>query len=353
VASIRLQALHKEFPGGHVAVDRLNLTVADGELFVLVGPSGCGKSTVLRLLAGLEAPAGGQIWIGDRDVTRDRPQDRDVAMVFQDYALYPHKTVRENLAFGLRMRHAPVEEIAKKVQEVAAALELSALLERKPRELSGGQRQRVALGRAIAREPRAFLLDEPLSNLDARLRVQTRTEMAALHRRLAATMVYVTHDQEEAMTLGDRVGVMRAGKLEQVGPPLDVYRRPATAFVATFVGSPEMNLLPAEVRDGVVACGSLAVPFPGLPAEVPAGRPVLLGVRPQDVELTDAGADARARVDLVEPLGPALLCHLQLERHRLRVLAPPETAVAGGDEVPVRLRRDRLHLFDPAGPRLA
>jgi multiple sugar transport system ATP-binding protein len=353
VASIRLQGVRKQFPGGHIAVDRMDLTIEDGELFVLVGPSGCGKSTVLRLLAGLDAPDDGRIFIGDREVTGDRPQDRDVAMVFQDYALYPHKTVRENLAFGLRMRGAAQGHILAKVQEVAALLDIGELLDRRPRQLSGGQRQRVALGRAIARDPRAFLLDEPLSNLDAKLRVQTRTELASLQRRLGTTMVYVTHDQEEAMTLGDRVAVMRQGRIEQVAPPLEVYGRPASSFVGTFVGSPEMNLLPVEARaDGALAGAGFALTGE-LPAQVAAGRRVVVGVRPSDVAVVPADqGDMTGRVDVVEPLGPALLCHIMIGTQRLRVLTAPEAPIKEGDEVSLQLRRDRLHLFDPDGARL-
>ena len=354
MAAIRLQGVRKAFAGGQVAVDDLDLEIGDGELFVLVGPSGCGKSTVLRLLAGLETPGAGSIWMGDQDVTRLPPQERDVAMVFQDYALYPHKTVRENLAFGLRMRKVAAPRIDARVSEVAALLDLEPLLDRKPGQLSGGQRQRVALGRAIAREARAFLLDEPLSNLDAKLRVHTRTELGRLQQQLGATMVYVTHDQEEAMTLGDRVAVMRQGRLEQVAPPLEVYRRPASRFVGSFVGSPEMNFLPGRVEDGGrVACGRLGVRFSALPAQLRPGDPVILGVRPQDVLLTDGeGADAHPRLEVVEPLGPSLLCHLRLDDQPLRMLLSAEQAVTEGAEVPIRLRPDRLHLFHPDGPRL-
>jgi multiple sugar transport system ATP-binding protein len=352
VASIRLQGVRKQFPGGQIAVDRMDLTIEDGELFVLVGPSGCGKSTVLRLLAGLDAPDDGRILIGDREVTGDSPQDRDVAMVFQDYALYPHKTVGENLAFGLRMRGAAQAHILAKVQEVAALLDIGELLDRRPRQLSGGQRQRVALGRAIARDPRAFLLDEPLSNLDAKLRVQTRTELASLQRRLGTTMVYVTHDQEEAMTLGDRVAVMRQGRIEQVAPPLEVYGRPASSFVGTFVGSPEMNLLPVEARAGALAGAGFALTGE-LPAQVVAGRRVVVGVRPSDVAVVPADqGDMTGRVDVVEPLGPALLCHIMIGTQRLRVLTAPEAPIKEGDEVSLQLRRDRLHLFDSDGARL-
>ena len=362
MATLRLDQLSKTYPGGAVAVDHVDLEVADGELLVLVGPSGCGKSTTMRLVAGLERPTGGTIAIGDRDVTALRPQDRDVAMVFQSYALYPHKTVRDNLAFGLRMRHTAKDAIARKVAEVADALELSPLLDRKPRQLSGGQRQRVALGRAIVRDPKLFLLDEPLSNLDAKLRVQTRTELARLQRRLAATMLYVTHDQEEAMTLGDRVAVMRAGKVEQLAPPLELYRRPASAFVAGFVGSPAMNLLPCALADGGVRLAAgMTIPIDP-PARAPADpAELLLGVRPPDVELgPPESGDARGTIELIEALGRELLCHVQLggpaqgpAPQALRAFAPADGAFREGDDVGVALRRDRLHLFDASnGQRL-
>ena len=247
MASVLLDKVWKTYPNGHLAARGVELAIEDGEFMVLVGPSGCGKSTALRMMAGLETPTQGRVLIGDRDVTEVPPQERDVAMVFQSYALYPHMTVRDNLGFGLRMRGTPPARIAERVDVAAKVLGLAAVLDRKPGQLSGGQRQRVALGRAIVREPMVFLFDEPLSNLDAKLRLETRAELARLHRRLAATMVYVTHDQEEALTLGTRVAVMNEGRVEQVGPPLEVYRRPETLFVATFVGSPAMNLLPADL----------------------------------------------------------------------------------------------------------
>jgi ABC-type sugar transport system ATPase subunit len=323
MAAIALERVSKVFAGG-AAVRDVTLDVADGELLVIVGPSGSGKSTVLRLMAGLETPSSGRILIGGRDVTGVPPQDRDIAMVFQSYALYPHKTVRHNLAFGLRVRRVDPARIAERVEKAAALLGLETLLDRRPAQLSGGQRQRVALGRAIVREPQAFLLDEPLSNLDPLLRVTTRAELALLHRRLGATMVYVTHDQEEAMTLGTRIAVMRDGVVEQVGAPLDVYRCPATAFVAGFVGSPAMNLR----RDG----------------------DTLVGIRPHDIELTapDTG-DARARVEVVEPLGASTLVHLRPldgAGDLVRVVLNGDAHVAAGDEVGYRLRRDRIHVFD-------
>jgi ABC-type sugar transport system ATPase subunit len=343
-----MSSLSKRYGDAPPVLDRLDLTIGDGELLVLVGPSGCGKSTTMRLVAGLERPTSGTISFGAHDVTALTPQERDVAMVFQSYALYPHKTVRDNLAFGLRVRGVARAEIDRRVGEAARVLELEALLGRRPRQLSGGQRQRVALGRAIVRSPQLFLLDEPLSNLDAQLRVQTRTELARLQRRLAATMLYVTHDQEEALTLGDRVAVMRAGRLEQVAPPLDVYRKPATAFVAGFVGSPAMNLVSAR-RDGasrIAGAGfalSMAAP----------DRPLLLGVRPQDVAIVaPERGDGRGRVDVIEALGRELLCHVQLEGGPIvRVLTAADARLAENDLVGLAFAREHLHLFDAEGGR--
>jgi ABC-type sugar transport system ATPase subunit len=333
MASVRLQQVWKTYPNGHVAARGVDLEIADGEFMVLVGPSGCGKSTALRMIAGLETPSAGTVTIGDRDVTEVPPQERDVAMVFQSYALYPHMTVRDNLGFGLRMRGASPAVIAERVAGAAKALGLEAVLDRKPGQLSGGQRQRVALGRAIVREPMVFLFDEPLSNLDAKLRLETRAELARLHRRLAATMVYVTHDQEEALTLGSRVAVMRDGQVEQVGPPLEVYRRPATIFVATFVGSPAMNLLPGGL----------------VPGGAPAGA--TMGIRPHDIAVLPRGAgDLDALVDVVEPRGSELLIYLRIgaagEGPEVRVIAPPDLDVAPDRVVGLRFERGNLHLFD-------
>ena len=359
MASITLDHVSKVYPNGQAAARDLTLAIDDGELLVLVGPSGSGKSTVLRLIAGLETPTAGQILIDGRDVTGVPPQQRDLAMVFQSYALYPHKTVRENLAFGLRVRHVDPPRVAARVQATAAALGLEALLDRKPAQLSGGQRQRVALGRAMVREPQAFLLDEPLSNLDPVLRAGTRAELALLHRRLAATMVYVTHDQEEAMTLGTRVAVVRDGILEQVAPAQALYRRPANAFVAGFVGSPAMNLWPCTYRadrDAARLTTPLgALDLPPAPIAARDGAELLLGVRPHDIELAaDGRGDAMGRVDIVEPLGPATLIHLHVEglaAHRARVMVPADVPLELGALTSFRVRRDRLHLFDRATGR--
>src|SRR6476646_2329342 len=262
MAEITLEHVTKEFAAGVVAVDDVTLTIADGEFMVLVGPSGCGKSTLLRMIAGLEEVTDGAISIGGVDVTDYEPPDRDIAMVFQNYALYPHMNVRENLGFGLSVRRTPRREIVDRVQEVAALLGLQDLLDRKPAHLSGGQRQRVAMGRAIIREPKAFLMDEPLSNLDAKLRVGMRASLAELHARLATTTIYVTHDQIEAMTLGQRVAVMRDGRIQQVDTPQELYARPANLFVAAFIGSPAMNLVEADLARGQVLFGGYTIPLP-------------------------------------------------------------------------------------------
>jgi ABC-type sugar transport system ATPase subunit len=359
MATIALDRISKRFPNGHAAVRDVHLDIGEGELLVLVGPSGSGKSTVLRLIAGLETPSGGRVLVDGHDVTGVRPQHRDLAMVFQSYALYPHKSVRGNLAFGLQVRGMPKAEIETRVRRTAASLDIEALLDRRPAELSGGQRQRVALGRALVREPKAFLLDEPLSNLDPLLRVETRAELARLHRRLRATMVYVTHDQEEAMTLGTRIAVMHRGAVEQVAPPMDLYMRPANVFVAGFIGSPGMNLWRCSAREAadgrVLTAGGFALALT-LPAGQP-GSPVLLGVRPHDIELVAPGTgDGDGHVEILEPLGATMLAHISLERspgEQARVIIPSDPRLAVDDRVGLRLGRDRLHVFDEqSGQRL-
>ena len=347
---IALDRVSKTFPGGRVAVSDLSLEILDGELLVLVGPSGCGKSTVLRLIAGLETPTSGRILIDGRDMTDVPPNERDLAMVFQSYALYPHKTVAENLAFGLRMRGVDRASIDARVRAVAETLHIEPLLALKPAQLSGGQRQRVAVGRAIVREPRAFLLDEPLSNLDPQLRTETRAELGQLHRRLRTTMIYVTHDQEEAMTLGDRIAVMRQGSSEQTAPPLHVYERPANTFVATFVGSPKMNLLGVTTR---AAATHLMLDGPGFsieapPLVLPSGLNVVLGVRPRDAVLVAPDdRDFPARVVLTEVLGHEAIVHVVLDdgHTRMSVATSADRPPQPSDVVHVRLRRDRLHVF--------
>jgi ABC-type sugar transport system ATPase subunit len=332
MAEVALTGLAKTYPGGHAAVRGIDLRVENGEFVVLVGPSGCGKSTLLRLIAGLESPTAGRIVIGGADVTGDPPQRRDLAMVFQSYALYPHMSVRENLAYGLKVRRTDAATIAERVADAAGALGIGELLDRRPAQLSGGQRQRVALGRAIVRRPKAFLLDEPLSNLDPALRTQARAELRRLHRQIRTTMIYVTHDQEEAMTLGDRIVVLRDGVIEQAAPPLDVYAAPANTFVARFIGSPAMNLLPAAAA-GI---------------DAPAGA--VAGIRPQDVLVGTPGG-RRAVVELVEPRGPDYVLHLRLSGPDLAILAIVAGAAppAAGAEVSVTLPPDRVRLFDADG----
>jgi ABC-type sugar transport system ATPase subunit len=353
MASIRLEKIEKVFEKNHPAVHSLDLEIADGAFVVLVGPSGCGKSTTLRIIAGLESPTRGKVFLGEQDVTARSPQERDLAMVFQSYALYPHKSVRQNLEFGLRMRGVAPAVIRDRVERVAKVLGLEALLERKPGQLSGGQRQRVALGRAIAREPKAFLLDEPLSNLDAKLRVQTRAELSRMHRQLGATMVYVTHDQEEAMTLGDQIAVLNQGFLEQVAPPLVIYRRPATMFVAGFIGSPAMNFFRCTLSQNGMprlrsSCFDIALHGA---TSLPTGeREVQLGIRPQDIRLAEGEADAQARVDVIQPLGNEMLLHTELlgqdKGASAVMVVPAELAVQVNDRLGLHFPRERLHLFD-------
>jgi ABC-type sugar transport system ATPase subunit len=332
--AIALERIRKQYPNGHAAVRDIDLQIADGEFLVLVGPSGCGKSTLLRLVAGLETPTSGRVLIDGTDVSGVPAQARDLAMVFQSYALYPHMSVRQNLGYGLRVRGTDRQTTGRRVAAVADALDLGPLLDRRPAQLSGGQRQRVALGRAMVREPKAFLLDEPLSNLDPALRVQARAELLRLQRRAGATVIYVTHDQEEAMTLGSRVAVMREGCLEQVGAPLALYAQPANTFVAGFIGLPSMNLLTGPVPELAVPTGTT------------------LGIRPHDVALDPAGALA-ATVDVVEPRGHDAIVHL---RARIGGGVPIVAVVSGaapppGTDVRLALASDRLHLFDEAGRR--
>ena len=337
MATVVFDRVSKVYTRGETpAVDRFSLDVADGEFLVLVGPSGCGKSTTLRMVAGLELPTSGTIAIGGRDVTTLPPKDRDIAMVFQNYALYPHMTVRENLSFALKLRHVAKDEIARRTAAAAETLGLSPYLERLPKALSGGQRQRVALGRAIVRNPSVFLFDEPLSNLDAKMRVEMRAEIIRLHRRLGATMIYVTHDQTEAMTMGTRIVVMNGGRIQQAAPPMEVYAKPANTFVASFIGTPPMNLFPPGVLD--------------------LGRTV--GVRPENIQIEQAenGGEAdhpargiAAMVDLVEPLGSETLVHcLTKERQfkvTVRVLNPSDVPSAG-DSVTLVPNMSKAVLFD-------
>ncbi len=357
MASVTLRALEKRYPDGYHAVRGVSLDIADGEFLVLVGPSGCGKSTTLRMVAGLEEISGGTIRIGDRVVNDVAPGDRDIAMVFQNYALYPHLTVRENMAFGLTMRRMPRPEIDRRVAAAAESLSISHLLTRRPRELSGGQRQRVALGRAIVREPQVFLFDEPLSNLDAKLRVQMRAEIAALHRQLAATVIYVTHDQVEAMTLGQRIALMNHGVVQQVDAPLAIYHRPANRFVASFIGSPTMNFFSGTVSDNAFQVTSGGPRLPLNTAAMPAG-PAVLGIRPEDFVASmqgDCVPFATVTLDMAEHLGHETLAHFTLPGGGPAIARLPGDAAAQvGHRVDLAVRRQALHVFaaDEDGRRL-
>ncbi len=354
MARVLFEHVSKRYARGGAAVIRdLSLQVADRELLVLVGPSGCGKSTALRMIAGLESITGGSLFIGETRVNDVAPKDRDVAMVFQSYALYPHMTCYENMAFALHVRHCPRAKIRERVLDAARTLQIEDLLERRPRELSGGQRQRVAIGRAIVRSPQVFLMDEPLSNLDAKLRSSMRAEVKRLHRELAATIVYVTHDQTEAMTLGDRIAVLRAGDLLQLDAPNEVYTRPSTAFVATFIGSPEMNLLAAELAvdsDRTVVAGAgftFALP-PSFPRR---SGPVLVGVRPEHLRLPDGaprhgGARFSGRVELVEWTGSEGFVHVATPAGRLVCRLSAEVRPDAGDVIEVVADVDQVHVFD-------
>jgi multiple sugar transport system ATP-binding protein len=347
-------------PGAKPAVDKLDLTIADGELVVLVGPSGSGKSTALRMLAGLESIDAGSVRIDGRDVVDVAPKDRDIAMVFQNYALYPAKTVAENMAFPLKMRGMDKGQRATKVREAAELLGLTEYLDRKPKALSGGQRQRVAMGRAIVREPRVFLMDEPLSNLDAKMRVQTRSQIAALQNRLEVSTVYVTHDQVEAMTMGDRVAVLRDGKLQQYATPSELYDHPVNAFVAGFIGSPAMNLLDLRRTGNGVTLGGVEIPLRREVADAAGSADtVTVGVRPEDlsVDTEGSGSGMKVVVDVVEELGSEsyLYAHLaEDDSTHLVVRGPGRTTVRYGETLAVKANADAVHAFDASsGERLA
>ena len=361
MAQVTLRNLYKRFDKT-VAVNDLNLDIQDREFMVLVGPSGCGKTTALRMIAGLEEISDGDILIGERVVNNVSPKDRDIAMVFQNYALYPHMTVYDNMAFGLKLRKVPKADIEKRVTEAAGLLGIEALLQRRPGQLSGGQRQRVALGRAIVREPQVFLMDEPLSNLDAKLRVQTRAELIKLHRRLGITTIYVTHDQVEAMTMGDRIAVMQGGELQQCAPPMEIFQHPVNMFVAGFIGTPSMNFLKATLKkEGgqyVIDAGSFQVGAP--PAqqdklEAYVGKPVIFGVRPSDIfdknlknpiEATSANM-LRTQVDVSEPMGDIITLYLTAGVHNLVATIDSETGAKDGEALDVVLDLAKTHLFDP------
>ncbi|MBI5710738.1 MAG: sn-glycerol-3-phosphate ABC transporter ATP-binding protein UgpC [Candidatus Eisenbacteria bacterium] len=352
--TVELIHVSKSYGRGARAVDDVNLEIRDGEFLVLVGPSGCGKSTVLRMVAGLEEVTEGQVKIGPRVVNEVPPKDRDIAMVFQNYALYPHMTVYENMAFGLKRRKLPEPEVDRKVRGAAKTLGLEGYLQRRPRELSGGERQRVALGRAMVRDPQVFLFDEPLSNLDAKLRVQMRAEIKRLHRRVSATMIYVTHDQVEAMTLGDRIAVLKGGVLQQVADPFALYQRPANQFVAGFIGSPPINFFDATVSpagDRIEAHG-VAVPLPAALAarlEPVRGRAVTVGVRPEDLALSADGPGAAldGTVEVLEPLGNEVLVHWQTPVGALISRVPGQSAPGVGEQGRLHFLYVKLHFFDP------
>jgi multiple sugar transport system ATP-binding protein len=375
MASVMFKELTKEFKEV-VAVNRLTLEIKDKEFLVLVGPSGCGKTTALRMLAGLEEVTSGEIYIGDRLVNDISPKDRDIAMVFQNYALYPHMSVYDNMSFGLRLKRVPTgspwplntrraftkQEIDRRVQEAAKLLGLENLLQRKPKQLSGGQRQRVALGRAIVREPKVFLMDEPLSNLDAKLRVQTRAELIKLHRRLGITTIYVTHDQVEAMTMGDRIAVLNHGVMQQCDTPLNLYNHPANMFVAGFIGSPSMNFIPVTIRpEGdkklVADSGSFKVELPPAQAERArdhVGKECIFGVRPEDIYDRNlagivkptCGNTIKVGVDVVEPLGNDVEMYLTSGTHSLIAMIDSKTQAKVGETIEVVLDLEKSHLFD-------
>ena len=361
MAGISLRNIKKVYPGGVEVIPNLNLEIQDKEFIILVGPSGCGKSTTLRMIAGLEEISGGELYIGDKLVNDVPPKDRDIAMVFQNYALYPHMTVYKNIAFGLQLRKVPKDEIDRKVHEAAKVLDLEHLLNRKPKALSGGQRQRVALGRAMVRDPAVFLLDEPLSNLDAKLRTAMRAEITRLHKRLDTTFVYVTHDQTEAMTMGDRIVVMKDGIIQQADTPQNLYDFPCNLFVAGFIGSPQMNFIDATVSK---KDGKYFVDFLGYSFEIPAakggadtfekyiGKPVTLGIRPEDIYTEPerlerhAGSVITADIDIAELMGAEIYVYLNCGEQKMIVRTPGGYDKKAGDKAQFAFNMDKMHLFD-------
>ncbi len=357
MANVELKNVKKIYEGGVLAVDNANITVNDKEFLVLVGPSGCGKSTTLRMIAGLEEITAGELYIDGKLMNDVAPKDRDIAMVFQNYALYPHMTVYENMAFGLKIRKFPKKEIDDRVHQAARILDIEELLDRKPKALSGGQRQRVAVGRAIVRKPKVFLFDEPLSNLDAKLRVQMRAELSALHTRLQATIVYVTHDQVEAMTMGDRIVVLKDGYIQQIGSPLDLYNKPVNRFVAGFIGSPPMNVLQATVKEDkgklVADEGDFQIELTSQSADGArpyVGKEVLFGIRPEDlvvVEKSTEGKTFAAKVEVVEPLGAEILMYVSTDQNpSIIVRTPPHFDFHVGDPVELEPALEKIHFFD-------
>jgi multiple sugar transport system ATP-binding protein len=354
MAGVVVRDVEKAF-GSTRVIHGINIDIADGEFVVLVGPSGCGKSTLLRMIAGLEEITSGSIWIGGKQVNNLPPKDRDVAMVFQNYALYPHMTVRENMAFSLRLRKAEPAMTAERVKKAAAILNLEPYLDRYPRQLSGGQRQRVAMGRAIVRDPQVFLFDEPLSNLDAKLRVQMRTEIKALHQRLKTTTVYVTHDQIEAMTMADRIVVMHDGIVEQIGTPLELYDNPANMFVAGFIGSPAMNFIPGVVKRAngmgyVETEAGARLPQPDAGA-APPERKVVFGIRPEHLSLADGDESVPAQVQVVEPTGAETQVYAELAGTQITAVFTERHEFRPGDRIMLRPRPETIHLFDAESGR--
>jgi multiple sugar transport system ATP-binding protein len=361
MASLSLKNIKKTYPNGFVAVKDFNLEVEDKEFIIFVGPSGCGKSTTLRMIAGLEEITQGELWIGDRLVNDIEPKDRDIAMVFQNYALYPHMSVYDNMAFGLKLRKTPKDKIDKLVHEAAKVLDIEHLLDRKPKALSGGQRQRVAMGRAIVRDPKVFLMDEPLSNLDAKLRVQMRIEISKLHQRLETTIIYVTHDQTEALTLGTRIVVMKDGLVHQVDNPIDLYTKPTNLFVAGFIGSPQMNFIEAKVvksgADVMLMFGSHSIKLPQIKAKklIERGyddKTVVFGIRPEDVKdeeiFINASPDSvlEATVKVYEMLGAEVFLYFSIDQFEMTVRVNPRTTARPGDTIKIALDLSKIHIFD-------
>jgi multiple sugar transport system ATP-binding protein len=357
MATVELKNMKKIYEGGVLAVDNANITVNDKEFVVLVGPSGCGKSTTLRMIAGLEEITSGELYIDGKLMNDVAPKDRDIAMVFQNYALYPHMTVYENMAFGLKIRKFPKKEISDRVREAARILDIEELLDRKPKALSGGQRQRVAVGRAIVRKPKVFLFDEPLSNLDAKLRVQMRAELSSLHTRLQATIVYVTHDQVEAMTMGDRIVVLKDGYIQQIGSPLEMYNKPVNRFVAGFIGSPPMNILQATIKEDkgklIADEGDFEITLSPRLADATrsyVGKETLFGIRPEDLVVSEKAIEREtftAKVEVVEPLGAEILLYVSTAQHPgITVRTPPHFEFHVGDSVHLKPALEKIHFFD-------
>jgi multiple sugar transport system ATP-binding protein len=356
MAEVILENISKVYDGNVKAVDKVNINIADQEFVVLVGPSGCGKSTTLRMVAGLEDITDGELRIDGKRMNEEAPKDRDIAMVFQNYALYPHMSVYDNMAFGLKIRKYPKDQIESRVQEAAHILDIEELLERKPKALSGGQRQRVAVGRAIVRKPKVFLFDEPLSNLDAKLRVQMRAEISSLHTRLSATMIYVTHDQVEAMTMGDKIVVMKGGVIQQIGTPLKLYNEPVNRFVAGFIGSPPMNIAVAKiVEEGgkiIAKEAGFTVTLTGDIADKIkpyVGKEILMGIRPEDLEFTTkplAGNNLKAKIEVIEPLGAETHLFINTSDHSVIARTAPDNIFKVGDEVNFTPNLEKIHFFD-------